>query len=129
MDLTQKREDFGTDNQSWIASRHGLNNGKPATLDVSLFTKATHYPEGFFTSGIALGKITATKKYGPYDGAASDGRETLAGFLLTSVKAPADTATDVVGAILLHGMVTAANLPIPVDAAGQADVAGRLIFV
>ncbi|GAA1401978.1 hypothetical protein GCM10009613_61160 [Pseudonocardia kongjuensis] len=128
MDLTQKREDFGSDDQSWIASRHGLNNGKAATLDVSLFTKSEHYPEGFFKSGIPLAKITATGKVGPYDGAATDGRGTLYGFLLTTVKAPADPSTDVVGPVLLHGFVKASNLPIEVDAAGQADVAGRLIF-
>lgn len=129
MDLTQKREDFGTDDQSWIASRHGLNNGKPVTLDVSLFTKSTHYPEGFFKSGIPLAKITATGKVGPYDSAATDGRGTLHGFLLTSVKAPADPDTDVVGPCLLHGFVDAARLPVSLDDAGKSDVAGRIVFV
>jgi hypothetical protein len=133
MDLTQKREDFGTDDQSWIASRHGLNNGKPVTLDVSTFTKSTHYPDGFFKSGIPLGKITpgsdGIEKYGPYDNAATDGRGKLHGFLLTTVKAPADPSTDVVGPALLHGFVKTSNLPIPVDAAGQADVDGRIVFV
>lgn len=128
MDLTQKREDFGTDNQSWLASRHGTNSAKPATLDTSLFTKATHYPDGFFKSGIPLAKLTTGGKYGPYDNAATDGRQTLVGVLLAAVGAPASTDTDVVGAVLLHGIVDEANLPIAIDAAGKADVAGRLIF-
>jgi hypothetical protein len=231
MDLTLRTESWGTDDQSWLGSRHGIGECASVTLDTSLFTSGTHYPDGFFKSGIALGKITATGKYGPYAGraneaqtinlgaasagtitigldgettaaiafnanaaavqaalellsnvnpgdvtvtggplpgtitltfggryvgvniptvvvtptgltggtvtvatttaggsTASDGRERLAGFLFSPVPAPTDTAIDPVGAMLDHGKVVNAKLPVPVDAAGQADVAGRIIF-
>lgn len=129
MDLTLRTDTFGMDDQSWLGSRHGTNNAVPVTLDTSAFTEATHYPDGYFPSGLPLGRITADDTVGPYDGAALDGRESLAGFLLSPIKAPADGTSDVVGAMLDHGKVVADRLPIAVDAAGQADAAGRIIFL
>lgn len=129
MDLTQRTETFLVSDQSWLGSQHGVDNARTATLDTSTFTLATHYPDGFFKSGIPLAKITATGKYGPYDDAAVDGRAVLAGFLLDAVKAPAVNTIDPVANILMHGFVLEAKLPIAVDAAGKADVKGALIFV
>lgn len=238
MDLTLRTESWGTDDKSWLGSRHGIGECASVTLDTSAFTPAVHYPDGYFKSGIALGKITATGKYGPYAGqtnevqsvtitgtptggtftltwsgqttaaipynataaqvlaalqalsnigdndvavtggpgpgsafavtfkgvlggtdvaamtasaagltggtspnvtigtttagganpAANDGTEKFAGLLYAPVPAPASTDTDVVGAMLDHGKVVNARLPIPVDAAGQTDAAGRIIF-
>lgn len=229
MDLTLRTESWGTDDKSWLGSRHGIGECPSITLDTSAFTPAIHYPDGYFKSGIALGKITATGKYGPYaqttdevqtltvggagltsftitysgqttgsiaaaataatvqaalealsniavgdvtvsggaggpwtvafggaladtdlaamtttptggsgtvvvatttvGGAnATDGTQVLAGFLYAPVPAPAATTTDVAGAMLDHGKVVNSRLPIPVDTAGQADVAGRIIF-
>lgn len=230
MDLTLRTETFGQDDQSWLGSAHGTDATQSITLDTSAFTSGTHYPDGYFKSGIALGKIAATGKYGPYAGrtsevqtitidatggtftatfegattaavaynataaafqtalellstiqpgdvtvtkdasvftitfggkfagenvtamttnagsltggagtavvattvaggtATSDGSERLAGFLFCAVPAPSSTSVDVVAAILEHGRVIASKLPVPVDSAGQADVAGRIIF-
>jgi hypothetical protein len=128
MDLSFKTETFGQDDQSWLGSAHGTDAARSITLDTSAFTAGTHYPDGFFKSGLPVGKITATGLYGPYDNAAVDGRETLVGFLLTAVKAPSATTTDVQGALLDHGRVIDAKLPIAVDAAGKTDVSGRIIF-
>jgi hypothetical protein len=236
MDLSQRTETFGQDDQSWLGSAHGTEMARSITLDTSAFTSGTHYPNGYFPSGLAVGKITASGKYGPYAGrsnevqsvsitggptggtftltfdgettagiaynaaasavqtalealsniqpgdvictggalpgtavtvtfagrwlgknvpqmtaasgsltggstptaavstttgggsTASDGTETLAGFLLCAIKAPTDNTIDVVGALYEHGRVVSARLPIAVDAAGQADVAGRIVF-
>jgi len=128
MDLSSTTKTYGVEDHSWLASRHGHDNAQPITLDTSLFTANTHYPQGFFKSGIPLGKITTGGKYGPYDDAASDGRQTLVGLLFTSVRAPEDNTHDPIGAILLHCIVNTAALPITIDANGKADVAGRIIF-
>jgi len=227
MDLTLRTETFAVDDQSWLASRHGVGEAVSVTLDTSAFTPAIHYPDGFFKSGIGLAKIAATGLYGPYNvtdevqtitqggsgltsytltysgqttasiaqaataatvqaalealsniapgdvtvtgaaggpytvvfggtladtnvaqmtatptggtgtvtiatttagGAETAGLEVLKGFLAFSVKAPAATTTDVVGAMLDHCKVVNAKLPMPIDANGQADVAGRIIF-
>lgn len=130
MDLSMRTESWGQDNQDWLGSAHGTDTARSITLDVSTFTAGTHYPDGFLKSGLPLGKITASNKYGLYSNAASDGRETLAGFLFTGVKAPVVNTTPVGGALLLHCFVVEAKLPAPgVDSAGKADVAGRIIFV
>lgn len=235
MILSQKVETFGVEDQTWLASAHGTDAPRSITLDTSAFTAGTHYPNGYFLSGIPLGKITATRKYGPYAGRtneiqtvtitggptggtftltfngqttagiafaptaaavlaalvalttiepgdvtvtganggpfsvtfagrfsgedvpaltasgasltggtspgvtiatatgggqnASDGTQVLAGFLFTSVSAPTDNTIDVPAAMLDHGKVRTSRLPIAVDSAGQADVAGRIQFV
>lgn len=115
------------DDPSWLGSAHGLDATDPATLDVSAFTAGTHYPDGYIPGGTPVGKITASGKYGPYDDTAVDGRQTLAGFVV----APrlVDGQTDLVVALLTHGKVREARLPFAVDAAGKADVAGRIQFV
>ncbi|MGW6531469.1 head decoration protein [Streptomyces venezuelae] len=128
MNLTQTAETFGQDDQSWLASAHGTDNGRSITLDTSTFTAGTHYPTGHFPSGLPLGKITATGKYGPYNNAAADGTEVLAGFLLTAVDAPSANTIDPQGVLFWHGAVVEAKLPVAVDSAGKTDVAGRISF-
>ena len=237
MDLSLRTETWGQDDQSWLGSQHGTEMARTITLDVSKFTEGTHYPDGYFLSGLPLGKVTATGLYGPYggrasevqtvtitggptggtftltfDGAttaaiaynaaasavqsalealpninpgdvtctggalpgtavtvtfggqylgdnvpqmtatgsltggttpavavatttaggstASDGTENLAGFLFCAVAAPTSNSsnTKIPAALLDHGRVVAAKLPIAVDAAGQAQVDGRIQF-
>jgi hypothetical protein len=225
---------YGAEDQSWLASAHGSDAARSITLDTSAFTAGTHYPNGYFPSGLALGKITSSGLYGPYAGrsnevqtatitgsptggtftltldgettaaiaynaaastvqtaleglsnitpgdvtvtgsaggpytitfsgaragtnvpamtatasltggtspgvtmatgtgggsTASDGTETLAGFLFCSVSAPTDNTIDVPAAVLWHGAVIASKLPIAVDTPGRTDVAGRIQFV
>lgn len=127
MNLAQTTETFGQDDQSWLGSAHGTDAARPITLDTSAFTAGTHYPNGYFPSGLVLGKITATGLYAPYADGASDGTQTAVGFLFTAVKAPSVNTIDVQGALLWHGAVIKANLPIPasLDAAGIVDLAAK----
>ena len=129
MDLSLRTETFTQDDQSWLGSSHGTDMARSVTLDTSAFTSGTHYPNGYFPSGLPLGKITASGKYGPYNNASSDGTENLAGFLLTAVDAPSVNTIDPQGALLIHGVVVESKLPVSVDSAGKTDVAGRVIFV
>lgn len=129
MDLSLKTQMFGVDDQSWLGSQHGTDATEPVTLDTSTFTPATHYPDGYFKSGIPLGQITASGKYGPYDAEADDGRETLVGFLFAAVKAPSVDTVDVAAAMLTHGKVRESRLPVSVDSDGKADVAGSIRFI
>lgn len=128
MNLTTTTEGFGQDDQSWLASAHGTDTARTITLDTSTFTAGTHYPDGYFPSGLALGKITASGLYGPYDDTATDGTEVLAGFLFTAVAAPSVDTIDPQAALLWHGAVLDAKLPVAVDSAGKSDVAGRIVF-
>lgn len=125
---------YQVEKRSWLLSPHGTDPGTTPsiTLDVSAFTAATHYPNGYLLSGIILGKITATGLYAPYVDAAVDGTGTAAGILFSSVKIP-DTAVltrDVGGALFVHGFVRTTKLPIAngatgggfIDANGKTDL-------
>lgn len=117
----------GFDDPSWLGSAHGYEATESATLDVSAFDAETHYPDGYIPGGTPVGEITASGKYGPYDDSATDGTETLAGFVAAA--RAVNGQTDLVVALLTHGRVVEANLPIAIDAAAKADVAGRIRFV
>jgi hypothetical protein len=234
MNLNPTTKSFGVDDQSWLGSEHGTQSTQSITLDTSAFTEGTHYPDGYFKSGIPLSKIDPTDPdtlYGPYSGQANevqtvtvtgsptggtftltfDGATTagiaynataaavksalealstvnpgdvtvtgsaggpytitftgryvgddvpaltasgasltggtspgvtpatqtggggstgaLDGFLYCAVDAPTVNTQDVGAAILRHGFVRTARLPIAIDAAGKADVAGRITFI
>ncbi|AKJ72023.1 head decoration protein [Gordonia alkanivorans] len=125
-DISVRSSSYQVEDRSWLVGTHGTDVTPSVTLDISKFTQNTHYPNGFIKSGTALGKVTATGLFGPYDNAASDGRETCVGLLFSSVRA-IDTSTGsaltkVGGARFIHGAVNTANLPATVDANGKADL-------
>jgi len=113
-DISVSTSSYQTEKRSWLLSPHGTEPGATLsiTLDVSAFTAATHYPNGYFKSGIVLGKITASGLYAPYVDAAVDGTGVAAGILFSSVKVP-DTAVltkDVGAGLLVHGFVSESKL-------------------
>lgn len=110
MDLSLRREAFATSKHSWLGSEHGVGNAHPVTLDLSTFTKSTHYPDGFLRAGTPL-KINGTSKKA--EPALTDGTAEPAGYLLEAVQVPLDGSDrDPVGAILEHGRIVVANLPV-----------------
>jgi len=121
-----KKTDYQAEDRSWILSQWGLGPGENPSivLDISAFTKATHYPNGYIKSGEPLGKITATGLYGPYDNAAADGREVGAGFLHSATVVPdmSDTTKDVGAALVKAGFIKESNLPRAIDAGFRTDL-------
>lgn len=86
----------------WLGSRHGIWDGRTETLDVSKFTKATHYPKGFIPSGTPVSLVDGV--VAPYDGT------TLAGHIFTDqVIAEGDTRALV--PVLDHGRVVTKFVP------------------
>jgi len=67
-DISVLSKSFQVEDRSWLLSQHGTDPGTNpgATLDVSAFTPAIHYPNGYFLSGMPIAKITASGLYGPY---------------------------------------------------------------
>lgn len=122
-DISVTSTGYQVENRSWLISAHGTDPGAnpSVTLDISKFTAGTHYPNGYIPSGIALGKVTATGLYGPYDNTASDGRETAAGFLFSTLGVRTGQ-TKVGGALVIHGFVRESKLPFAIDAAGKTDL-------
>lgn len=125
MDLSLTVEGFADDDATWLGSSHGTSSGRNATLDVTAFTEATHYPDGYFPSGIPLTRDDATGLYGPY----GDG-DVLAGFLLAPVALPRSaSSTTVVGALLDHGRVKIYNLPVAFTPPSPENNATTIVFL
>jgi hypothetical protein len=123
-DISVATTAYQVEKRAWLLSPHGTDPGTTpvVTLDVSSFTAATHYPNGYLLSGIVIAPITATPGlYGPYDDTAVDGRAVAAGVLFSALKVPnlADLTKDVAGAMLVHGFVKRSKLPIANGATGR----------
>jgi hypothetical protein len=129
-DISVSKTNYQVEKLSWLLDRGGWEFDN-ITLDVSSFTAGTHYPNGFIPSGVPLGKITATGLYGPYDNAAADGREVFRGHLGISTKVPnpADTTKDAGAPLVFAAVVKESKLPVAIDAAGKADVAGWIRYL
>ncbi|MFD0276169.1 head decoration protein [Kitasatospora sp. NPDC127111] len=130
MDISITNDSYTQDRRDWLGSAHGTDAPRSIQLDLTKgFVSGTHYPKGFLKSGLPLGKVSASGKYGLYDNAATDGREVLVGFLFTPVDVRTGGSTSPAANILLHCFIAESRLPVAVDSAGKADVAGRIIFV
>lgn len=68
-------ETYGTGDQSWLGSAHGIWNCRSVAPDPDLFTLAA-YPNGV-PSGTPIGIVTATGLAGPYTGDSTDEVVTL----------------------------------------------------
>jgi hypothetical protein len=66
MDLSQTTETFVSDDQSWLGSAHGTNEGDTVTLDPTTFDLVTAFPNGFIPSGVVVAKITSGGNAGMY---------------------------------------------------------------
>lgn len=120
------------ENQEWLGSAHGTQECDPITLDAT--TCVAVFPTGLIPSGVTLGKISASGKYGPYSNAAVDGRTDMVGHLFTTIDLTAggtQTAADTPAALLWHGEVVEAKLPANhgLDANGKTDVKGLIRYV
>lgn len=118
-------ESFGSGDQSWLGSAHGISNARTETVDVSTFTVV----DGYIPSGTPVAKVGGVLV--PYDGteATVTGAGILAGFILFDQ--PASGTSDFPAALLDHGRVKAANVPgtfvAPVAAAKKS--ATTIVFV
>lgn len=81
--------------------------------------------QGSISKGRVLGKLTASGKYGPYDNAASDGRESAVCIAAEAVDA---TSGDQLCQVVFSGAVYESKLT-GLDAAGKADLANHFLFL
>ncbi|OBK14084.1 hypothetical protein [Mycobacterium asiaticum] len=103
--------------------------GGASTAVVTTPTPA-HYANGYIPSGTAIGKVTSTGLFGPYDNTANDGREVLYGFTYADVRAVrsnGSVASKVGTGAVVSGAVSVSKLPFQtgagsLDSSGRADV-------
>jgi len=122
-----RTETVGTGDMSWLDSTHGIGNARTVTIDISLFTAGTHYPNGYIPAGTPLTKTSNLA--GPYTSAegTTTGAGVLWGHLLTD--AIVNGTDDFSAPMISHGRVNAAKVPqgtdaftAPVAAAKRANV-------
>ncbi len=106
---------YEADNPKWIGSTLGRDSMFTGTLDRSAFVEATHYPDGFFMSGILLGQITSTGLYAPWDTGASDGSEVFAGILGEPQEDTGTNDSEIIAPIQWIGLVNTAQLPVAAE--------------
>lgn len=102
------------EDQSWIGSDISLIDKIGGTADVSSFTEADHYADGALLSGIAVGQVTATGLYAPYNPTADlpVGAGTLVGYIFAARDVDLTDATaDQDISIVVSATIREANLP------------------
>lgn len=116
-----KSETFGSGDQSWLGSTHGLRNARTVTIDISAFTAGTHYPDGFIPSGTPVAIVANLAV--PYDKTegTTTGAGVLAGFILTDQ--PVVGTVDFPAPLLDHGRVIVSKVPYPAAAPFAAPAA------
>ncbi|RRJ85908.1 potassium transporter [Gulosibacter macacae] len=102
-------ETFGAGDMTWLGSSHGIRNARTEILDVSAFTKTTHFPNGFIKSGTPVAIVD--NRVVPYTVAVGTTTDAgvLAGFILTDQKVVGDADFGV--PVLDHGRINVANVP------------------
>lgn len=125
---------YQVEKRSWLLSQHGTDPGTTPsiTLDVSAFTAALHYPDGYIPSGTALSKLT-NGLYGPYTVSnevqtVTEGGSGLTSFTLTysgqttASLAAAATAAQVQAALEALSNIGAGNVTVTGNAGGPYTV-------
>lgn len=108
-----------------LASEHSMNKSVGITIDKTLIP-ADANGNRIVKNGTVLAQVTATRKYGPYDDTATDGRENEANVGVLVNGGVNCKNGDVITGVLIHGSVLRARLTGWTPAL-EAAVAGRII--
>lgn len=120
----EAEEVFANEDRRWLGARKGADTCRSITLDGSLFLSGHTKAKGAVPSGTALGLVTGSGLYGPYDPDGSDGREDCAGLLFSTTDLGAEGGvadTNVGAALFWEGIVKESFLPV-FDSSGADDV-------
>ncbi len=104
-----RTETFGPGDMSWLDSGHGIRDGRTVVLDISTFTKATHFPDGYLPSGTPVALVGGVLV--PYDTTVgtTTGAGVLEGHILTDQQVVSETV-DFAVPIIDHGRVIASKI-------------------
>lgn len=92
LDISLQSTSYQVGNRQWLLSEPDTKLN--VTLDISKFTSGTHFPNGYIPSGTVVGIVTSGGLAGPYDDAASDGRQTAYGITYGDAKVTQSNGTN-----------------------------------
>lgn len=119
MDISTTTTAYGPDStQGGIVKPQDITE-VGCTLDLALFPDAA---DGSIPALTPLAKVTASGLYGPYDNAATGGREVFAGLLFDTIPTRGKTTGNVGASRIVLGAIYEAKLPSPIDSAAKADM-------
>jgi hypothetical protein len=100
-----KTTNYGTGDYSWLLNTDGLDEAVTGVLDVSTFTPATHFPNGYFPNGLPV-RVDDRDVIRPW----ADTAGARLGFLKGDWKT--DGVEDLNVAVMVRGNILIAKLPI-----------------
>lgn len=134
MDISVRRDGSSSvEDRRWLGDVDGTQATRSVTLVTALFDRTRHFPQGFVKSGTVLGQITADGEtegmWGPYDPAATDGRQTAKAFLFNTIVMAVGDGNKGAPA-QERGFIRPKFLPANsgLDAAAREDLAAHFIF-
>lgn len=104
-----KTEDFGGSDMSWLLNDDSIDKSRTELVDISTFTKNTHYPDGYILSGTPVAKVGGVLV--PFDTTVgtTTGAGVLAGHITTDQST--DGVADFAAPLLAKGQVVASKVP------------------
>lgn len=100
-----KTTTYGSGDFTWMLNTDGLDESVTGVIDVSTFTKATHYPDGYFPSGLPV-NVADRDVIKPWTDAVGE----RLGFLKGDWKT--DGVEDVNTSVVTRGNIKTANVPL-----------------
>lgn len=117
-----KTTTFASGGYDWLLNTHSLRDAATAFLDISTFTKATHYPNGFVPSGLIV-NAADLKALKPFTGGAGEKFAIVAGDFAT------DGVEDFAVAVLLGQGAAIKTSKLPVQTNLPANAPQGFVFV
>lgn len=102
-------ETYGGGDTTWLGSLHAISNARTVIVDISEFTPATHYPDGYIKSGTPVAIVGGVAVPYVVAEATSTGAGVLAGFILFDQRVVG--GQDFAAPLLSHGRVITAKVP------------------
>lgn len=141
MDISQRTTaPYVTGDRRWRTADAAPRKNNSGTLDLSLFTEADHFPDGYLPGGIVLSAVAGSPDvYGPTLPTGAGGRTAAVGFLWADVPLSEEliaAGTGLLGcAVMVEGKVDENYLPIApataggLEAEGKTDLADHFRFI
>lgn len=108
-----KSTTYGSGDYSWMRNTDGLDEAMTGVVDISDFTEATHFPNGYLPSGLAL-RVDDLDDIRPW----ADVAGAKLGFLKGDYKT--DGVEDVNVAFIARGNIKLAKLPVVITVPATA---------